>query len=154
MTPRGGDNYCYNIKEELRSGQGKSSSDRFNNLNLFRRTSNNPIQERKEGHNTSNTKTATNSTRFRPKSKIETVTEKEVSSSMGKTENCEPRKNNFVLKTISAPQNDIDDSDFEETPLHPPSPPAKTKQKTGLWMKVSKNLDSPVLKRKKEVLFQ
>ena len=73
---------------------------------------------------------------------------------MNKTENCEPRKNNFVLKTISASQDANDDSDYEETPLNPTSPSSKTKQKTGLWMKVSKNLDSPVLKRKNEVLFQ
>ena len=151
FSPRGGDNYCYNIKEELRSSQGKTSaSDRFNNLNLFRRTSNNPIQERKEAHNTSNTKTASNSTRFRPKSKIETVTEKE----SHKSENCEPRKNNFMLKTLNVSQsaNDNDDSECEETPLNPSNnPPSKTKPKSGLWMKVSKNLDSPVLKRKNEV---
>ena len=70
-----------------------------------------------------------------------------------KSENCEPRKNNFLLKTLNVSQsaNDNDDSDFEETPLNPSNPPSKTKPKSGLWMKVSKNLDSPVLKRKNEV---
>ena len=75
------DNYCYNIKEELRSYGNKSSSDRFQ-FNLFRKTSNNPIQERKNNHNTSvsstsNSVSKSTNTRLRPKAKVKATVETE-----------------------------------------------------------------------------
>ena len=109
------DSYCYNIKEELRDFNGKSS-DRMN-LNIFKRTS---TQARKN--------LPPNSPRYRPKSRpISVEAETEISGA----------KNLQVPHLALTISDQESQSDLEETPLK-----LNKKPRSGLWKKVSKNIDA------------
>ena len=109
------DSYCYNIKEELRDFNGKSS-DRMN-FNIFNRTSS---QARKN--------LPPNSPRYRPKSRLK--------STEAETEINEATKIQVPHLSLTISDQESQ-SDLEETPLK-----LNKKPRSGLWKKVSKNIEA------------
>ena len=118
------DSYCYNIKEELRDFNGKSS-DRMN-FNIFKRSSN---QARKN--------LPPNSPRYRTKSRLKSV---EV-----ETETSEAKKLQVPHLSLTISDQESQ-SDLEETPLK-----LNKKPRSGLWKKVSKNIEGEK-KEKKDLI--
>ena len=108
------DSYCYNIKEELRDFSGKSS-ERMN-FNIFKRTSN---QTRKN--------LPPNSPRYRAKSTLRSEVKTEISEA-------KKLQVPHLSLTISDQESQ---SDLEETPLK-----LNKKPRSGLWKKVSKNIEA------------
>ena len=113
------DSYCYNIKEELRDFNGKSSSDRMS-FNIFKRTSS---QTRKN--------LPPNSPRYRPKSRLKSV---ETETEISETKNLQVP---HLALTISDQESQSDlDLEDTETPFK-----LNKKPRSGLWKKVSKNIE-------------
>ena len=121
--------YCYNIKEELR--EGKKNSMPFRRPKMGKKKS--PVETKGFVNNK-----LANSPRFRPKAKMNTVSE------------CENSNKKPVFPKVSNNKNsDNEYSDIktedEETPIQKPKPAM-------LWKKVSKNVEEEA--SKKEVRMQ
>ena len=118
------DSYCYNIKEELRDFNGKSSGRM--NFNIFKRSSN---QARKN--------LPPNSPRYRPQSRLKSA---EVATEISEAKKLQVP---HLSLTISDQESQ---SDLEETPLK-----LNKKPRSGLWKKVSKNIEGEK-KEKKDLI--
>ena len=116
--------YCYNIKEELR--EGKKNSMPFRRPKMGKKKS--PVETKGFVNNK-----LANSPRFRPKAKMNTVSE------------CENSNKKPVFPKVSNNKNsDNEYSDIktedEETPIQKPKPAM-------LWKKVSKNVEEEASKK-------
>ena len=135
FAPRKTD-YCYNIKEELRSSKGKSSTQEAFSFNMFKKSSNNPNEDlsKRESH--------PSTPRFRPKAKVETETCSVTASDSGKKGPISP----FLKVSRCTPDN----SDMEDSPLNPvpDCPPSPAKKR---WLKVGKKVESDIKKSPREV---
>ena len=119
------DSYCYNIKEELRDFSGKSS-ERMN-FNIFKRTSN---QTRKN--------LPPNSPRYRAKSTLRSEVKTEISEA-------KKLQVPHLSLTISDQESQ---SDLEDTPFK-----LNKKPRSGLWKKVSKNIEDEKKQKDLSVSF-
>ena len=120
--------YCYNIKEELR--EGKKNSMPFRRPKMGKKKS--PVETKGFVNNK-----LANSPRFRPKAKMNTVSE------------CENSNKKPVFPKVSNNKNsDNEYSDIktedEETPIQKPKPAM-------LWKKVSKNVEEEASKKEVRV---
>ena len=124
--------YCYNIKEELRSSKGSKGTQVALSFDLFKKSSNNPNEDlnKRERH--------PSTPRFPPKAKVETETCSVTASDSGKKGPISP----FLKVSRCTPDN----SDMEDSPLNPvpDCPPSPAKKR---WLKVGKKVESDLMKK-------